>query len=277
MASPAQHVIFDDSIDALADVDTTTAAPTLGQILTWDGSNWTPAVPGDDDFRAISAADGSTVTFAGDKRTDGKVGIGRDPTTQALEVAGDIHYTTNLYDSSQEPGNNKTNINALLVASYGSKTGRVLENQGAVDAWMGPRMSFQFRVPAGALQTASTENLYQSRCPHEMTVDEVQIFSLAVNATDVDVSFRINTGSDLLDDGAGNNYLTIPSGSFAPVGYFRDNLNLPVTGVATIVVNAGTGLLRRGDLVGVGMGTNFAPDDDLIVSVMGRLLETPYS
>jgi hypothetical protein len=32
------------SIDALADVDTTTASPTTGQALTWDGSNWTPGI-----------------------------------------------------------------------------------------------------------------------------------------------------------------------------------------------------------------------------------------
>lgn len=34
-----------DSIDALADVDTTTAAPTTGQVLEWDGTNWVPATP----------------------------------------------------------------------------------------------------------------------------------------------------------------------------------------------------------------------------------------
>lgn len=33
------------SIDALTDVDTTTAAPTTGQILRWDGTNWTPSTP----------------------------------------------------------------------------------------------------------------------------------------------------------------------------------------------------------------------------------------
>ena len=31
-----------DSIDVLSDVDTTTAAPTSGQVLIWNGSNWAP-------------------------------------------------------------------------------------------------------------------------------------------------------------------------------------------------------------------------------------------
>lgn len=34
------------SIDALADVDTTTSAPTSGQVLAWDGSNWAPSTAG---------------------------------------------------------------------------------------------------------------------------------------------------------------------------------------------------------------------------------------
>ena len=33
------------SVDTLADVDTTTSAPTVSQVLTWDGSNWKPANP----------------------------------------------------------------------------------------------------------------------------------------------------------------------------------------------------------------------------------------
>lgn len=34
-----------DSIDVLADVDTSTVAPTTNDFLNWDGSNWVPAVP----------------------------------------------------------------------------------------------------------------------------------------------------------------------------------------------------------------------------------------
>ena len=33
------------SVDGLSDVDTTTAAPTTGDILEWDGTNWVPATP----------------------------------------------------------------------------------------------------------------------------------------------------------------------------------------------------------------------------------------
>jgi hypothetical protein len=33
------------SVDSLQDVDTSSVAPTLSQVLTWDGSNWVPATP----------------------------------------------------------------------------------------------------------------------------------------------------------------------------------------------------------------------------------------
>jgi hypothetical protein len=37
-----------DSIDVLADVDTSTVAPTTNDFLNWNGSNWVPAVPSAD-------------------------------------------------------------------------------------------------------------------------------------------------------------------------------------------------------------------------------------
>ena len=41
---PVEVVEHTDSINALADVDTSTAAPTEGQTIKWNGTNW---VPGD--------------------------------------------------------------------------------------------------------------------------------------------------------------------------------------------------------------------------------------
>ena len=41
-AAIANMVETTDSIDVLSDVDTTTAAPTSGQVLIWNGSNWAP-------------------------------------------------------------------------------------------------------------------------------------------------------------------------------------------------------------------------------------------
>ena len=51
------------SIDALSDVDTTTAAPTANQVLKWNGTNWTPA---DDGGSEGGATQNLFATVAGD-------------------------------------------------------------------------------------------------------------------------------------------------------------------------------------------------------------------
>ena len=49
---PVEVVEHTDSINALADVDTSTAAPTEGQTIKWNGTNW---VPGDIEEAAASS------------------------------------------------------------------------------------------------------------------------------------------------------------------------------------------------------------------------------
>lgn len=66
-ATAAQGTLADsavqptDSIDVLADVDTSTVAPTTNDFLNWDGSNWVPAVPtADVDTPLTTALRGTT-------------------------------------------------------------------------------------------------------------------------------------------------------------------------------------------------------------------------
>ena len=47
---PTEVVEHTDSINALADVDTSTATPTEGQTIKWNGTNW---VPGDIEEAAL--------------------------------------------------------------------------------------------------------------------------------------------------------------------------------------------------------------------------------
>lgn len=53
-----------DSIDVLADVDTTTAAPTNGQVLEWNGVNWVPATIAAGGVTSIIAGTGISVDQA---------------------------------------------------------------------------------------------------------------------------------------------------------------------------------------------------------------------
>ncbi len=48
-----------ESIDDLSDVDTTTSAPSVGEHLEWDGSNWVPGAAGGGTFLSLSDTPGS--------------------------------------------------------------------------------------------------------------------------------------------------------------------------------------------------------------------------
>jgi len=111
------------SVDDLSDVDTTTAAPTTGQALVWDGSQWEPGT--------IS---GSPWTTTGNDLyyTTGNVGIGTATPNQPLAVTGNIQASGNLIFGG-------TDQFALSVKSVtnqgihiGQSTGVALANAGVV-------------------------------------------------------------------------------------------------------------------------------------------------
>ena len=75
------------SIDALSDVDTTTASPSTGQALVWDGSQWEPGTVGgqitvQDEGSALSTS-ASTINFVG----SGVVASGTG-STKTITIAG---------------------------------------------------------------------------------------------------------------------------------------------------------------------------------------------
>ena len=75
------------SIDALSDVDTTTASPSSGQALVWDGSQWEPGTVGgqitvQDEGSALSTS-ASTINFVG----SGVVASGTG-STKTITIAG---------------------------------------------------------------------------------------------------------------------------------------------------------------------------------------------
>jgi len=104
-ATAAQGALADsavqstDSIDSLADVDTTTAAPTNGQVLEWDGSNWVPATLAAGGVTSIVAGTGISVDQATGDVTITATGGGGG-------VPGNISYgmvMTKVVDGSPSP------------------------------------------------------------------------------------------------------------------------------------------------------------------------------
>ena len=74
------------SIDALGDVDTTTAAPTTNQILKWNGTNWAPA---DDAGAEGGSIQNLFATVAGDSGS-----TTANATADTLTIAGGTNITT---------------------------------------------------------------------------------------------------------------------------------------------------------------------------------------
>ncbi|AHB80933.1 baseplate wedge tail fiber protein connector [Synechococcus phage S-MbCM100] len=86
------------SIDLLADVDTTTVAPTANQILKWNGTNWAPADDGGDGggttqnlFESVAADTGSTTANASNDTLT--LTGGTDITTSITGDVVTINYT----------------------------------------------------------------------------------------------------------------------------------------------------------------------------------------
>jgi len=82
------------SVDALSDVDTTTAAPTSGQVLKWNGANWAPSASGGGGDANQNAF--STIAVAG--QSD----VVADTTTDTLTLTAgtNITLTTNASGDS---------------------------------------------------------------------------------------------------------------------------------------------------------------------------------
>ena len=76
------------SIDALSDVDTTTAAPTINQILKWNGTNWSPA---DDAGAGGGAIQNLFATIAGDSGS-----TTANATADTLTIAGGTNISTSV-------------------------------------------------------------------------------------------------------------------------------------------------------------------------------------
>ena len=94
------------SIDALSDVDTTTASPSTGQALVWDGSQWEPGTVGgqitvQDEGSALSTS-ASTINFVG----SGVVASGTGSTKTITIAGGSGGLSDIVNDTSPQLGGN---------------------------------------------------------------------------------------------------------------------------------------------------------------------------
>ena len=111
-------VSLNASIDNLTDVDTSTNAPTNGQVLAWDGNNWVPSRNEKDNIYTADGTltgdrnlslDSHNLAFDTDKffidGSSGNVGIGVTSPSNKLDVNGDILATGgNIFLQSNDNG-----------------------------------------------------------------------------------------------------------------------------------------------------------------------------
>ena len=166
---PTEVVEHTDSINALADVDTSTAAPTEGQTIKWNGTNW---VPGDIEESASGAQKAifgfgkiSTETYtnitnlvssSGVVATDTTgVGTARDGLA-AASYGGDKA----LFGFGRYVSNSKTNATNLVsntgvVASDTTGVGTARQNLAAA-SYDGDKAIFGFGIAASNTYTNIT-------------------------------------------------------------------------------------------------------------------------
>lgn len=117
-----------ESIDDLSDVDTTTSAPSVGEHLEWDGSNWVPgsAGAGSTTFLALTDTPG---VFTGAGSQFVKV----NAVANALEFVADPGFLTDI------TGENIGDLSDVIITTVASGeiltfTGSVWENQTLAEA-----------------------------------------------------------------------------------------------------------------------------------------------
>ncbi len=109
-----------DSIDVLSDVDTTTAAPSNGQILIWNGSNW---VPGNPTSAGLAFDSGiKTASFSAAINTGYFVNTSGGVLTVTLPSSPSVGDEVHVIDSSNSAATNNITIgrNGNPIASSAS-------------------------------------------------------------------------------------------------------------------------------------------------------------
>ena len=107
-AAIASMVETTDGIDVLSDVDTTTAAPTNGQVLVWNGTNWAPGTAASAGLDFDSAI--KTASFSAAINTGYFVDTSSNVLTVTLPSSPSVGDEVHVIDSSNSAATNNITI-----------------------------------------------------------------------------------------------------------------------------------------------------------------------
>ena len=119
------------SIDRCSDVDTTTTAPTTGDVLEWDGSNFVPAAPSTGGGGTNVHDTDTTFTNAGDYDAGADL---MDYTTTALTLVAGKPYALSSTGWAVASNANSSALSMIAVCTSDSTTGEHMLLRGLVRA-----------------------------------------------------------------------------------------------------------------------------------------------
>ena len=151
------------SINALADVDTVTAAPTNGQVLTWTGSAWTPS--------SVSGGSGAVSSV------NAKTGVVVLNTDDVAEGSTNLYYTATRWDT-RLAAKTTDNLNQGTTNKYFSDT--LARNAMAAGTGLSYNSSTgTFTINATTNNVTEGDNLYYTSTRFDTRLGQSNLSQLA--------------------------------------------------------------------------------------------------
>jgi len=251
------------SIDALSDVDTTTASPSSGQALVWDGSQWEPGTVGgqitvQDEGSALSTS-ATTINFVG----SGVVASGTGA-TKTITIAG-----------GGSGGIALTDISVGSEASASGDGGLAYNNSSGVFTYTPPTLS-GIGGDTDDL-TEGSSNLYFTNARIDTHLNQSSASTnqvLSWNGSDYAWVNQSGGGG-----GSGNAFtnIAVSGQSTVQADASTDTLTLVGSGLNTITTNASTDTITIGTPTGLPFVKEDGTSTSLNMSVVAGTLSSAVS
>jgi len=235
------------SIDALSDVDTTTSAPSVSDVLTWDGTKFKPA-----------AAPGAS---GGEANTGSNIGTGRNLFKQKVGINlefNTLRSSDSIVSVVQNSGNDTVDISFLPTGDISANTQKIINvvnpasaQDAATKNYVDTALSgFSSSLTIGDGSTTDTVAVGTDTLAILGTANEIET-AVTNNTVTIGLPNDLTLNGDITFTGANYNVLWDKSANsmkFADNSnaYFGtgDDLRIYHTGTHSFIKDGGTGNLR---------------------------------
>jgi len=250
------------SIDALSDVDTTTASPSTGQALVWDGSQWEPGTVGgqitvQDEGSALSTS-ASTINFVG----SGVVASGTG-STKTITIAGG------------SGGIALTDISVGAEATASGNGGLAYNNSSGVFTYAPPTLSGIGGTTDNVSEGSSNLYFTDARINTHLNTSSAST-NQVLSWNGSDYAWVNNAGGG---GGGGNAFtnIAVAGQSTVQADASTDTLTLVATGLNSITTNATSDTITIGTPTGIPFVKEDGTSTSLNMSVAAGTLSSAVS